>query len=1327
MDIMDRERERDRHRAVERLRELGMNNGRLMDEIESERGSARLSDREMFDRLGGRNLERKRLMDNGMNMDRDREVYEKAEPMELDRDKGEEKVEEKSSLRFPVRVNVLERMRALDREREEERERMRERAREEEREGDKERAGRDEVLQELVSQYKTALGELTFNSKPIITNLTIIAGENVHAAKGIAGAVCTHILEVPKEQKLPSLYLLDSIVKNIGGDYVRYFAARLPEVFCKSYRQVDPTTHSAMQHLFRTWRGVFPASPLRKIEVELDFPPQSNGPSTTTLQTKSVDSSSQRTGHGIHVNPKYIEAQRQRLQQTSRVEVAPVEKVVDVVPRELERSLVHHESTKVWPDSAVSRSSMLQRPQRVDAFGKIGLGQESASEHSDQNVGLDSPGTEVASRRGIDRDILGDRNWTLDREEFGKGERASDAPSSQRNGFDWRRTPTRGSPMDELRSSRLGGPPLFSQSSEAVDKSSRRSIGNWPNSEEEEEYVWDEISSSRDREHDSGIERREDWNTGNLDKSLLMTGPARGIWPKLQTDFPETLDWRRHPGSPHLEQPLGFDDRLPPFQQELDSRLRQSNLMKGLGGLQEPISGMDLLATSHLKPGHHPHAVRPPLSTLQHLGPPAQSRLRPLQVTVPGRSASLSVLNNVYLPQHSDSAIRSPTRLGSSFFGASSSLQNFYQTNSAASLGMGSPTIGNLSPVTPASSVALQSLSQRQPPPPFPAIKFSSQHIPPLPPIPPPPIPPTSQQQLANTINPSQNQAPILPFHQMNPLRPVQVSQPFSQSQGVLPPQEVAMPGQTLQGLEPPPQGSQDRQQSPSVLSMHEAQPLQGLQPPHIEALPPLPEAQQQQKMQPVQPPPQSQQPQTLQPFLSQPTQPPKNLVSGVLPNGPTLGPALGPVNAPPQDQPHQENLLAAFLKSGLMPPAQNSLFQSQPQPSSTIAVGSFMPGIVPPLQAQPPLPTGPPPFQFSAPIVNPMTAQTFSSALSSSNSVPPPPPVTSLGTYPQQPIRNPQPPLPPGPPPPFTLVASGAMQPAALGESGSVNQLSSLLSSLVARGLISAPSSTTASTTISVAVSTPPQTFLPALQSSDFSFLSSEVPQVSAVSTTTVPIIATSSIPMSVVVAPHDSDNSQPVDVVGTEFKLDFLKERHEFVIDSLYSDFPRQCKTCGLRFNAQEDHSKHMDWHVARNRRQKSQKTVSRKWFVTVKEWLGGTGVSSPVVAPFFAEEVETKVEEQEILAVPADENQSACALCQEPFEDFYSDETEEWMYKGAVYLKVSPGTSAEGLDSSLRGPIVHAKCKSESAATVGIGYPDDVKEEDRDHVKSRKRVRY
>lgn len=51
-------------------------------------------------------------------------------------------------------------------------------------------------LREFVASYASELADLTFNSKPIINTLTMLASENVTAAPSVAAAIERHLLTV---------------------------------------------------------------------------------------------------------------------------------------------------------------------------------------------------------------------------------------------------------------------------------------------------------------------------------------------------------------------------------------------------------------------------------------------------------------------------------------------------------------------------------------------------------------------------------------------------------------------------------------------------------------------------------------------------------------------------------------------------------------------------------------------------------------------------------------------------------------------------------------------------------------------------------------------------------------------------------------------------------------------------------------------------------------------------------------------------------------------------------------------------------------------------
>src|SRR4051812_3695785 len=92
---------------------------------------------------------------------------------------------------------------------------------------------------EFISLYNDKLDELTFASKPIINALTMLADEHAIFADITTATIVQHISQsITGEQRLPYLYLIDSIIKNIVNTtiYRDEFSNDIITLFIDTYR-----------------------------------------------------------------------------------------------------------------------------------------------------------------------------------------------------------------------------------------------------------------------------------------------------------------------------------------------------------------------------------------------------------------------------------------------------------------------------------------------------------------------------------------------------------------------------------------------------------------------------------------------------------------------------------------------------------------------------------------------------------------------------------------------------------------------------------------------------------------------------------------------------------------------------------------------------------------------------------------------------------------------------------------------------------------------------------------------------------------------------------
>lgn len=121
--------------------------------------------------------------------------------------------------------------------------------------------------------YADRLRELTFNSRPLIQELSMMAmqqrnGNNWSGMHAVVEEIEAAVLRVgcewlgyPADQqalplnKLPLLYLIDSISKNIGPPYTTHLLPPIiPRLYLKTYREVDGVTKSKMEEMIGLWR-----------------------------------------------------------------------------------------------------------------------------------------------------------------------------------------------------------------------------------------------------------------------------------------------------------------------------------------------------------------------------------------------------------------------------------------------------------------------------------------------------------------------------------------------------------------------------------------------------------------------------------------------------------------------------------------------------------------------------------------------------------------------------------------------------------------------------------------------------------------------------------------------------------------------------------------------------------------------------------------------------------------------------------------------------------------------------------------------------------------
>jgi hypothetical protein len=125
----------------------------------------------------------------------------------------------------------------------------------------------DPESKRVKNEFTQGLEKLTFNCKNTNTSLTEYARLRAAFAPGVVADLEEKIIAAPSGKKLPCLYLLDSIAKNVGSPYLSLFTPNLKALFLNSNESLrEEKLRNSFKRVLQTWRVVFPPYLIRAID-----------------------------------------------------------------------------------------------------------------------------------------------------------------------------------------------------------------------------------------------------------------------------------------------------------------------------------------------------------------------------------------------------------------------------------------------------------------------------------------------------------------------------------------------------------------------------------------------------------------------------------------------------------------------------------------------------------------------------------------------------------------------------------------------------------------------------------------------------------------------------------------------------------------------------------------------------------------------------------------------------------------------------------------------------------------------------------------------------